>query len=199
MKELNDYKAEIFSRSEKRIKERRRRRRTIISFGVPMILVAVILTVWLSQEKTLTQVEDTLNSGITAPTLGSSDTEEPKGDGSTAKQKISVTLSDGTTFEISDTERILEIEAALSGFFDCDTPPTAAGTGTLIKDQLTDASENEGIGDDCLSLQYSFSIISDGAEESYVLSGQQLYCEKDGASIILTEKEAQDLITIITE
>lgn len=43
MKEMNEYKAEIFSRMEKGIKERKRKRNRILAYATPMCLCLVIL------------------------------------------------------------------------------------------------------------------------------------------------------------
>ncbi len=51
MKEMNEYKAEIFSRMEKGIKERKRKRRRILTYGTPLCLCLVMLvcfSVWQS-------------------------------------------------------------------------------------------------------------------------------------------------------
>ncbi len=44
MRDLNDYKAEIFRRSEEKIKERRRNRNRILAFCIPLCLVFAAVT-----------------------------------------------------------------------------------------------------------------------------------------------------------
>ena len=43
MKGLNEYKAEIFRRSESRIKERRRNRNRVLALCIPLCLILVLI------------------------------------------------------------------------------------------------------------------------------------------------------------
>ena len=51
MRELNECKAEVFRRSEKRMKERKRRRKHILLTCIPMVLCIMMLGVYVLPEK----------------------------------------------------------------------------------------------------------------------------------------------------
>ena len=202
MKDLNEYKAEIFSRSEKRIKRRRRLHRTVFSLCVPLFLTVIVLSAVMMQKKTLVETNDSLTVEDTVLTGGCESDQSLKDGDEIKKEKAIVSSSDGNTLSITNAECIKEINDTISELFSYNAPPAAAGSGafpTVPKDQLSDNADGAENESEDVAVRYTVSLVlADGTKKKYVLRGTELSDADSGDTVIITEEKAEYLLSLLT-
>ena len=201
MRELNECRAEVFRRSEKRIKERKRNRNRILMMCIPLCLIITVWSVTILPAM-LPAGMDAANENMAAQTPGNA--EDADGTvGSAAESKthnfIAVTVKDGEYIcEFSDAsavdtvfQQIFDIQEANGGYKDSvGTQEPEAGGDAEHKDAASNATTNAG------SITITMTS-ADGSKRVYTLNGLTLYDETLEKGYELTEAQRNDLLVAL--
>lgn len=203
MKELNELKAEIFRRSEEKIKERQRRRRKIVAVCVPLCLCAVLVSALslprFFQEKNLAADKLELSADV-AEMSGGSEPDAIVGNGFADSEIAVAELQSqvgGTEqyAKITDKERASELYGMIMRMF--------RTTGT--------SGEPEGNPEAQENFETSYSIISpssptaeytvtftgeDGKKAVFYIDGDTV-TDMNGVSAKLSPEELESLKTAL--
>lgn len=194
MRELDECTAEVFRRSEKRIKERRRNHSRILAVCIP---VCLIVTVWSA----------IIFPGM-MPTADTSDLAQAveeingKAEGSLAGPYVSVEiqtagpLPEGHDREVTDRLAVAEMFRAIQSLFaDTDGNDLTDGGNVPAEEEpaandLTDAASNRT---DCT---ITFTA-EDGSRAVYRLSGNELANERTNETIFLSDPQMAKLLAVL--
>ena len=176
MRDLETCKAEIFRRSENRIKERARQHRRALTLCVPLVLCLVI-------------------GAVTAPVL----LRDGKGVAPTAQPERMETAPQAYEFSSADDASML-----LQSYAPSETSDIRKQAPNQIPDGIDAAAppkENEIVDEDFegavianpMPDEHRVVVTTPEGEVVYVLSGDLLRCETEGWERRLTEKEAEEL------
>ena len=201
MKELNEYKAEIFRRSEKRIQARKAARRRIIAACVPLCLCLVVIGMALPRlmpigtDHAHPESGDS-SGGITSPQYGSAvDGGVTIGGvtvgGVTSSMHSRATVSCGdTVIAVKQPDKLYDTIVALFTF----------GSTNGSSDHSSDGSSNETYpegpesttGDSAPPIYYLHFTRPDGTTV-FLLQGNTLIYEHLGIRITVTDEQAAAL------
>lgn len=198
MRNLNEYKAEIFSRSEKRIKKRKKARRRALALGMTLCLV---LTVW-----SVTALPSMLSAGEfneTDKQVSENGSGNASGN-SVSLVSISITGSEqlkNKTQTVTDPHKVTDIHRAVLDLFNQVKP---GGTATndnsyinsYIDDNFKDATENGNSYDENRHQNPDYTIcfkFSDGSETEFSLNGNTLYDVNNDNLIYLSEIQLEEI------
>lgn len=214
MRDLEDCKAEVFRRSEERIKERKRKRNRVLACCIPLCLLLVAGGLYI--RPLLEPVDDMggLYSGgtnrIPDRVLGGLDYELH----SSVTAYSSVTITDRTgskevSRKVTDGEALGELCGFMAMYFDM--------SGTTVKEEMADGADGasagkplfgSAVGDTIreeLEEKYGleepladYKLIfrrSTGEELKLRLYGNYLYNEKDGCEVTLSDDQLAVLKT----
>ena len=171
MRDLSDYKAEIFRRSDERIKERKKTRNRVLAFCVPLCLVFVAVA--------FAKLPDISVSDIS--------TENMSSDSSFSQivtQDSIATLPNTFTFNVEEEPEIWNLiqsafEADKQDVNRTDDQHYVATSGTVAQDNLSLFSDNE----------YDIYFVNkDGDEFQYMLKGS-----------VLTDTATKEKVTLSSE
>ena len=173
MKELNEYKAEIFRRSEEKKRQIRKNRRIALGVGLSLCLCAV-LTVAVAPLIPL-------GLGGMAPKAESSGLEWAVADDATKE-------SPEQAFVVTDPEAAARVLAILE---------KEETEHTLNKETL---DEENNLADQAETDEYRLILYCpDGSITYYQIWGQEVYCEVTGETVRLTEDEVRMLYTLLMQ
>lgn len=187
MRELNELKAEIFSRSEKRIKERKRKRAAVLALAVPICITVAVCSATLLPKITsdgadafLEEVTGTLEDG-TSGSLVCSYTEVTvygKNDTVTITDKVQVTKIFQAVFTG-------ENESAVSN---------NAMPGDSVQDSNGDPTkhESDNLKGPAREITITFAT-AEGDTTTYTLSGNEVTNVDEGVTTILSDEELSEL------
>ena len=180
MRELNECTAEVFRRSEKRIKERRRNRIRILAFCIPCCLV---LTVWGVVGISPAVTEDSCDAADQEKNFDNTG-EMVEYLYSSLEIKKSNTVIESMT-DAAETARIFEL---IDGCFAEDDVIDNSSTETQPDmDEVPAANEEISI------IFYELN----GRETVYILKGNLLLNENNGESAALSQKQLSKLKTAL--
>ena len=215
MRNLEDCKAEIFRRSEKRIKERKRARKRVLACCIPLCLILVAGGLYL---RPLLEPMDEIARTNAGPTpvpnreLGGSNIELY----SLAIEYVSVTLAEGTgktavSKKVTDTETMVDLYGCMAKYFDLSGAESIGGmdgtdgvTGATGKESNTNGTDRDTIEDE-LKFKYAldekaadYRIVfraSTGEETEFRLYKNYLYNETTGCMVALSDAKLSELKT----
>ena len=177
MKELDTYKAEIFQRSEVRIKQRKKRRRIALGAGLPLCLCVVATAAMMSFSLGATKMMDA------APEMAP-DCAAP------AEQVL--VQDQGQKLSVTDPATVAALRLLLDGYQEesSDLENGSAESNQTASDALKDQLPAES---------RIITLVWEGQQEQYRLTGRQLYQEATGYSRILTAEELDQLEALLQE
>ncbi len=202
MRNFEERKAEVFRRSENRIKERKRNRNRILAMCIPLCLVLTIFSVVMIPGMLPVGTDNAENENIgfvsdgTADEDGAADGAVGSLDDSKTHNYVSVTVKDGD-YSNKFTEassvnnvfhNIYEILEANGGYQDI-TNQSGTGTGDNVED-ATDATAKVG----CIIITMT-SV--DGTERVFLLDDLTLYDQAFKKEITLTTAQHNDLLVAL--
>ena len=217
MRNFEDCKAEIFRRSEKRIKERKRARKQVLACCIPLCLLLVAGGLYL---RPLLEPMDEIARTNAGPTpvpereLGGSTIELY----SLAIEYVSVTLVEGTgkaavSKKVTDTETMVDLYGCMAKYFDLSGAESIGGmdgadsatdglTGATGKESNAHGSDRDTIEDE-LKFKYAldekpadYTLVfraSTGEETVLRLLENNLYNETTGCVVTLSEGQLAEL------
>jgi len=201
MRNFEERKAEVFRRSENRIKERKRNRNRILAMCIPLCLVLTIFSVVMIPGMLPVGSDSAENENLGFFSDGTADEDGADGaagslDDSKTHNYVSVTVKDGdysNKFTESSTvnvvfHNIYEILEANGGYRDI-TDESGAGTGDNVED-ATDATAKVG----CVIITMTSA---DGTERVFLLDDLTLYDQAFKKEITLTTAQRNDLLVAL--
>ena len=213
MRTFEDCKAEIFRRSEKRIKERKRARKRVLACCIPLCLMLVVGGLYLgSLLEPMDEVART-NAGPTSVPdreLGGSDVVLH----GKVVRDVSVTLVEGTgkaavSKKVTDTETMVDLYGCMAKYFDLSGAESIGGmdgtdgvTGATGKESNTNGTDRDTIEDE-LKFKYAldekpadYTLVfraSTGEETVLRLLENNLYNETTGCVVTLSDGQLAEL------
>lgn len=184
MRELNECTAEVFRRSENRIKQRKRKRNHILTLCIPVCLVAVLWSVMLSQEKTSVSMDDASKESMemVAESNGTSKVH------SYVAVEVQNSRTSSEDKKIEDSVQITEIYSLMQELYETDG-------GETTEDYTIYGHETSGTS---TTDTYTIIFISeDGSKTSYRLYGGCLTNEETGESVSLNENQLVELQKVL--
>ena len=184
MRNLNECQAEVFRRSEKRIQQRRQRRKHIAIACVPLVLCVTLASAFLWPEEA---VGGPGTSGSAAGVL-----QENIGESYISSIAEIAVAGSGFSRAFTDTSEVLQIWDGLSA---CQTQaPQAPQSGTIS----AGPSHQENTGRGSEGQEYAITLVMRYGEKiEYLLSGNTLKNLTEGQTHTLTEKQANTLYDLL--
>lgn len=197
MKDFQERRAEIFRRSEKRIAQRRRRNRAIMSCVPLVICIAVLSAVKLPF---LTAHKDGTNSpseqiamDTAAPSDGASDSAV------TSAVKIQGNGYTGFFSEvIEDPEKVENIKSVMEEICGTDFSSEKDGAPAGAIPQPGGNAVPEEPNENKSPSSYTVTVISPEGEKFYRISGEEL-TKEDGSRITLTDEQLKEITSLLFE
>ena len=196
MREINECTAEVFRRSEKRIKERKRNRNRILAFCIPLCLIVTVWSIMILPAMMPASKSDS-NAGEGMDIMGSVDGT----DASFVRVEI---MSIGTATQSSvlkdDADEVAQIYYTVQSSF--------VNSGGGNKESANDKAEDDALTEEnkdysqsgTTNLSSGFRIIfttENGAQTVYSLSGDKLINEKTKQETILTKDQRTNLLNML--
>lgn len=195
MKEIHEYTAEVFHRSEKRIKARRQRRNRILITCIPVVLCLTICGTILLPGVTPTGKSDPKNSVEAMDGMGNS--EYTSLSASIAKITVS---ANGVSKTCTDTEKFALILDRLQ-YPDLEPPESNGIPGESDSDNGMDYKEitdQSGVLSDFSVTVYTITLYPhEGDVIQYALSGNTLKNLTANETHTLSQKQADELLKIL--
>ena len=196
MREINECTAEVFRRSEKRIKERKRNRKRILAFCIPLCLIVTVWSIMILPAMMPANKSDN-NAGEGMDIMGSVDGTD------TAFVRVEI-MSIGTATQSSvlkdDADEVAQIYYTVQSSF------VSSGEGN--KESANDKAEDDALTEEnkdysqsgTTNLSSGFRIIfttENGVQTIYSLSGDKLINETTKQETILTEDQRSNLLNML--
>ena len=195
MREINECTAEVFRRSEKRIKERKRNRNRILAFCIPLCLIVTVWSIMILPAIMPANKSDN-NAGEGMDIIGSVDGTD------TAFVRVEV-MSSGTATQSTilkdDADEVAQIYYTVQSSF--------VNSGGGNKESVNEEAEDDALRENkdysqsgTTNLSSGFRIIfttENGAQTIYSLSGDKLINETTKQETILTEDQRSNLMNML--
>ena len=196
MREINECTAEVFRRSEKRIKERKRNRKRILAFCIPLCLIVTVWSIMILPAMMPANKSDN-NAGEGMDIMGSVDGTD------TAFVRVEI-MSIGTATQSSvlkdDADEVAQIYYTVQSSF------VSSGEGN--KESANDKAEDDALTEEnkdysqsgTTNLSSGFRIIfstENGAQTIYSLSRDKLINETTKQETILAEDQRSNLLNML--
>ena len=202
MRNFEERKAEVFRRSEKRIKERKRNRNRILAMCIPLCLVLTIFSVMMipgmlpvgtdnAENETMGHISDGTGDADGAVSIPGSVNE------SKTHNFVSVTVKDGDYSnkftEMSSVNKVFhqvyDILEANGGYRDVTDMP-GTGNGDVQEEDASDANAKV----ECIIITM---VTDDGSERVFLLDDLTLYDQAFNKEIELTTAQRNDLLVAL--
>ncbi len=201
MRNLEDCKAEVFRRSEERIKERKRKRNHVLTCCIPLCLLFIAGGLYI--RPLLEPADESMKSGDTSKI---SDREVGGLDGTSfgsVAEYSSVMITEGTgsvaiSETVTDTENVEELRSFLAMYFDL--------SGATVKEEMADGTDKDTIRDE-LEIKYGLEEPpaeyklafrkATGEELRFRLYENHLYNEENGRVVKLSDAMAEEFRKMI--
>ena len=196
MREINECTAEVFRRSEKRIKERKRNRNRILAFCIPLCLIVTVWSIMILPAMMPASKSDN-NAGEGMDIMGSVD-------GTAAAYVRVEVMSTGTATQSAilkdDADEVAQIYNTVQSSF--------VNSGGGNKESAKEEAEDDALTDEnkdysqsgTTNLSSGFRIIfstENGAQTIYSLSVDKLINETTKQETILAEDQRSNLLNML--
>lgn len=196
MREINECTAEVFRRSEKRIKERKRNRNRLLAFCIPLCLIVTVWSIMILPAMMPASKSDN-NAGEGMDIMGSVD-------GTAAAYVRVEVMSTGTATQSAilkdDADEVAQIYYTVQSSF--------VNSGGGNKESAKEEAEDDALTDEnkdysqsgTTNLSSGFRIIfitENGAQTIYSLSGDKLINETTKQETILAEDQRSNLLNML--
>lgn len=180
MRDLNECKAEVFRRSEQRIKERKKRRNRIAAVCIPLCLVVAALLAADLPGRKMSEDKNTVMENAMGSVMEFSAVEIQ---GNFAQQYRKVTAVD----------EIAELHGTILAYYHTDgnAAEDSADTGPTTEDYHVGNSLSQK--PEC-SIRFT---AENGTEQAFTLQGNALYDETGGRTAYLTAEQLTELKTLL--
>ena len=193
MRELHECQAEVFRRSEKRIKERKQRRRRILMTCIPLVLCLTIFGTFLFPQ---------LNNNMQAPEgMPESETQAAMGQDENQSMTCSIVeikvSGNGVSIRYTDVADLLLISDQLNTYGTRE-PETSGTTNEDGSDRSENADDVVGGVADSANAAYTITLVThEGEKTEYQLIGNTLLNQTTNQAYTLTYEQAKELREIL--
>ena len=193
MRELHECQAEVFRRSEKRIKERKQRRRRILMTCIPLVLCLTIFGTFLFPQ---------LNNNMQAPEgMPESETQAAMGQDENQSMTCSIVeikvSGNGVSIRYTDVADLLLISDQLNTY-GTRAPETSGTTNEDGSDRSENADDVVGGVADSVNAAYTITLIThEGEKTEYQLIGNTLFNQTTNQAYTLTYEQVKELREIL--
>lgn len=195
MREINECTAEVFRRSEKRIKERKRNRNRILAFCVPLCLIVTVWSIMILPAM-MPASKSNNSAGEGMDIMGSVDGT----DAAFIRVEImSIGTATQSTIHKDDATEVAQIYSTLQSSF--------VNSGGGNKESVNEEAEDDALTENkdysqsgTTNLSSGFRIIftnENGVQTIYSLSGDKLINETTKQETILTEDQRSNLMNML--
>lgn len=193
MRELHECQAEVFRRSEKRIKERKQRRQRILMTCIPLVLCLTIFGTFLFPQ---------LNNNMQAPEgMPESETQAAMGQDENQSMTCSIVeikvSGNGVSIRYTDVADLLLISDQLNTY-GTRAPETSGTTNEDGSDRSENADDVVGGVADSANAAYTITLVThEGEKTEYQLIGNTLLNQTTNQAYTLTYEQAKELREIL--
>lgn len=195
MREINECTAEVFRRSEKRIKERKRNRNRILAFCVPLCLIVTVCSIMILPAM-MPASKSNNSAGEGMDIMGGVDGT----DAAFVRVEIMSTgAATQSTILKDDADEVAQIYSTLQSSF--------VNSGGGNKESVNEEAEDDALTENkdysqsgTTNLSSGFRIIfttENGTQTIYFLSGDKLINETTKQETILTEDQRTNLLNVL--
>ena len=195
MREINECTAEVFRRSENRIKERKRNRNRILAFCIPLCLIVTVWSIMILPAM-MPASKSNNSAGEGMDIMGSVDVT----DAAFVRVEImSIGTATQSTIQKDDATEVAQIYSTLQSSF--------VNSGGGNKESVNEEAEDDALTENkdysqsgTTNLSSGFRIIfttENGAQTIYSLSGDKLINETTKQETILTEDQRSNLMNML--
>jgi len=195
MREINECTAEVFRRSENRIKERKRNRNRILAFCIPLCLIVTVWSIMILPAM-MPASKSNNSAGEGMDIMGSVDGT----DAAFVRVEImSIGTATQSTIQKDDATEVAQIYSTLQSSF--------VNSGGGNKESVNEEAEDDALTENkdysqsgTTNLSSGFRIIfttENGAQTIYSLSGDKLINETTKQETILTEDQRSNLMNML--
>lgn len=197
MRNFEELKAEIINRSEKRIKERKKRKSLVLSVCLPLCIGAVVSLIWLNvpREQSFTLQESMAQNTEKDEGFDTLGMEEPY-----RSVEISLNNEPARCYTIEQNNReVNEIfDTVISLLYYEEWDPITEDAQDDFEGIAPEMENNSPVSDTKGSVKYSIIFTSaDGQKEEYELSENLLTDLTTGEAKYLTEQELSHLLKVM--
>lgn len=196
MREINECTAEVFRRSEKRIKERKRNRKRILAFCIPLCLIVTVWSIMILPAMMPANKSDN-NAGEGMDIMGSVDGTD------TAFVRVEI-MSIGTATQSSvlkdDADEVAQIYYTVQSSFVSSSEGNKESANDKAEDDALTEENKDYSQSGTTNLSSGFRIIfttENGAQTVYSLSGDKLINETTKQETILTKDQRTNLLNML--
>lgn len=196
MRNFEERRAEIFRRSENRIKERKRNRNRILAVCIPLCLVLTVCAVSFLPEMGTKGMNAAPSEDMLLP--------EYAGINTACSVKVEL-ITEGAEYKPLLQQPFVSTEDAAQFYYSMESAlAPARGEQQKEQDKLTDSSENineeeftlGGAGDPLPGYRITFTM-EDGTNVIYTLNGYVLEKNTDDAQAFLTQSQRTQLVKML--
>ena len=193
MRELHECQAEVFRRSEKRIKERKQRRQRILMTCIPLVLCLTIFGTFLFPQ---------LNNNMQAPEgMPESETQAAMGQDENQSMTCSIVeikvSGNGVSIRYTDVADLLLISDQLNTYGTRE-PETSGTTNEDGSDRSENADDVVGGVADSADAAYTITLVThEGEKTEYQLIGNTLLNQTTNQAYTLTYEQVKELREIL--
>ena len=193
MRELHECQAEVFRRSEKRIKERKQRRQRILMTCIPLVLCLTIFGTFLFPQ---------LNNNMQAPEgMPESETQAAMGQDENQSMTCSIVeikvSGNGVSIRYTDVADLLLISDQLNTYGTRE-PETSGTTNEDGSDRSENADDVVGGVADSANAAYTITLVThEGEKTEYQLIGNTLLNQTTNQAYTLTYEQVKELREIL--
>lgn len=195
MRELHECQAEVFRRSEKRIKQRKQRRKHVLMGCIPLVLCISLLWVFVLSDR---MAAGSKNSGA-ADALPGELLQDAYASFSGAITKITVSGSDFSK-TYTDISKVLPISDKLYSYSTRGAQNNSETNYSQTEDEVIGEGHKENTGDvfgsgaGSANAGYTITLFTDDGEKiAYLLAGNTLKNLTENRTHFLTEKQVNEL------
>ena len=182
MRNFEERKAEIFHRSEQRIKERKRIRNATLTLCIPLCLV---LTIW-----SVTMFPKMLSTGTTF---------DKNTENMSRFESVVITSfreSDTKAETITDSDKVIAIYGAIMDLYQTENFKTFEDGSDNKKSEFQE--EDLVLGDASTEVEYAiYFTTADGTEIRFVINGNELRNTKNGNRVQLSKEQRNELLELL--
>ena len=184
MRNFEERKAEVFRRSEKRIKERKQRRNHILMTCIPLVLCLTIFGAFLfPQLDDLKQAPESNNEHYFSGAMGT------EADGGLFAGSVEVS-GNGVSSYYTSVENVQGIMRLINGIVAVPETNDGDDLRDYITDESTSTDKNENYQENCYKIVVHRS---DGTSTEYLLVGSRLIDQNTQQEFSVSEDTMKDL------
>ena len=197
MRELNECRAEVFRRSEKRIKERKRNRNRILMMCIPLCLIITVCSVTILPDMMPKGENNAANETADHITDGTGDAEGAIGSVGESKTHniISVTVKDEDY--IGELTNASSIDAIFQHISEIRETNDEYKDGADMQEPEDDSEHKDNTSSMSKEGIVVTMISTDGIKHVYVLNGLTLYDKTLDKEYMLTTEQRNDLLVVL--